>query len=118
MANHSPIHPCLQCGACCAFFRVSFHWSETSIESYGTPVGMTTQISPYMNAMIGTDQKKPSCMALKGVIGKSVSCEIYDQRPNCCRLFRASFEDGELNSSCEEARASKGLKPLSKEDWL
>ena len=21
-------HPCLTCGACCAFFRVSFHWSE------------------------------------------------------------------------------------------
>ena len=21
-------HPCLTCGACCAYFRVSFHWSE------------------------------------------------------------------------------------------
>ncbi|RBC12798.1 YkgJ family cysteine cluster protein, partial [Xanthomonas oryzae pv. oryzae] len=19
-------HPCLTCGACCAYFRVSFHW--------------------------------------------------------------------------------------------
>ena len=22
------MHPCLTCGACCAHFRVSFHWSE------------------------------------------------------------------------------------------
>ncbi|HOC10952.1 MAG TPA: YkgJ family cysteine cluster protein, partial [Thermomonas sp.] len=22
------MHPCLSCGACCAYFRVSFHWSE------------------------------------------------------------------------------------------
>ena len=21
-------HPCLRCGACCAAFRVAFHWSE------------------------------------------------------------------------------------------
>ena len=23
-------HPCRTCGACCAFFRVSFHWSEAA----------------------------------------------------------------------------------------
>ena len=21
-------HPCLRCGACCAWFRVAFHWTE------------------------------------------------------------------------------------------
>lgn len=81
------------------------------------PIIMTKQISPYMNAMNGTDQIKPSCVALKGIIGKSTSCGIYDQRPNCCRIFKASFEDGDRNESCEEARLSKGLRVLDASDW-
>jgi len=111
------VHPCLQCGACCAFFRVSFHWSETFAESHGVPEGMTKPISTYVNAMAGTDQKDPSCVALEGVIGKSTRCGIYEHRPQCCRLFQASYENGERNTSCEEARASKGLVLLTLADW-
>ncbi len=111
-------HPCLKCGACCAFFRVSFHWSETFPESHEVPISRTKQISPYVNAMIGTDQKNPLCSALLGGIGKSVSCEIYANRPNCCRLFKASFEDGAKNSSCNRARTSKGIRHLTGDDWL
>jgi len=29
-------NPCLSCGACCAFFRASFHWLETAA-AYGLP---------------------------------------------------------------------------------
>lgn len=70
-----------------------------------------------MSAMIGTDQPKPSCICLKGVVGKSASCGIYEHRPNCCRIFKASFENGEQNVSCEEARASKGIRALTMLDW-
>lgn len=110
-------HPCLSCGACCAFFRVSFHWTETAAESHGVPIALTTQISQYVNAMNGTDQAKPSCVALKGIIGESTSCGIYEQRPGCCRIFKASFEDGSINERCEKARLSKGLKVLQASDW-
>ncbi|MBB8903342.1 YkgJ family cysteine cluster protein, partial [Escherichia coli] len=24
----SDLNPCITCGACCAFFRVSFYWAE------------------------------------------------------------------------------------------
>ncbi|HDN1328034.1 YkgJ family cysteine cluster protein, partial [Escherichia coli] len=24
----SNLNPCMTCGACCAFFRVSFYWAE------------------------------------------------------------------------------------------
>ncbi|HDH0840599.1 TPA: YkgJ family cysteine cluster protein, partial [Klebsiella pneumoniae] len=24
----SEINPCMTCGACCAYFRVSFYWAE------------------------------------------------------------------------------------------
>ena len=110
-------HPCLSCGACCAFFRVSFHWTETAAESHGVPIALTTQISQYVNAMNGTDQAKPNCVALKGIIGESTSCGIYEQRPGCCRDFKASFEDGSINERCEKARLSKGLKVLQASDW-
>ena len=67
--------------------------------------------------MIGTDQKNPRCIALKGVIGESSVCGIYENRPNCCRIFKASFENGLNNVSCDEARAGKGLRALTTGDW-
>lgn len=117
MVNTQRVHPCLQCGACCAFFRVSFHWSETLLESHGVPVGLTQELSPYVNAMLGTDQLNPICISLRGVVGESTNCGIYEHRPNCCRIFKASFENGERNISCEEARKSKGLRYLTTQDW-
>jgi len=96
---------------------VSFHWTEATAESHGVPMALTTQINPYMNAMNGTDQAKPRCVALEGVIGESVSCSIYEKRPDCCRAFQASFEDGTKNEACDRARASKGLRELQASDF-
>lgn len=110
-------HPCLSCGACCAYFRISFHWTETSSESYAVPIEKTIGISPYVNAMIGTREKDPRCIALQGVIGTDVSCDIYLNRPGCCRQFKASYEDGFVNQRCEQARINQGLSILSRNDW-
>jgi len=110
-------HPCLKCGACCAAFRVSFHWSESLAESYNVPVEMSAKISPHIEAMNGTNQPIPRCEALQGVVTKSVACGIYDRRPSCCRKFKPSFEDGDHNSSCDDARAKWGLTPLFPADW-
>ncbi len=111
------IHPCLSCGACCATYRVSFHYDEMRAESHGVPEALSRQISPYQNAMIGTDQAKPMCVALKGEIGKSIHCTIYENRPNCCRIFKASYEDGHHHVSCDEARSGKSLAHLTPADW-
>lgn len=110
-------HPCLSCGACCAFYRVSFHWTETLADSHGVPIELTQEISPHKNSMNGTNQKKPSCVALSGVIGTATSCDIYENRPGACRSFKASYEDGTQNKGCEEARFSKGLEHLTLADW-
>ncbi|MBC7754279.1 MAG: YkgJ family cysteine cluster protein [Moraxellaceae bacterium] len=110
-------HPCLSCGACCAFFRVSFHWSEVLRESHGVPEATTEKISLHKLSMIGTNQKKIRCGALKGVIGDTVNCEIYANRPSPCRSFSASFEDGEPDDRCDRARNGHGLKPLVPADW-
>lgn len=112
------LHPCLSCGACCSFFRVSFHWTETYPESHGVPLEMTNQISPTVNAMNGTGGAAPRCVALSGVIGQSARCGIYQNRPGICRAFSASFEDGTRNIDCDRARLSKGLLVLTTESWI
>jgi len=108
----------MTCGACCATFRVFFHWSETLPESHGVPSDSCTAASPHLNVMNGTDLANPRCNALLGSLGESVQCSIYDQRPGPCRNFKASLEDGTPNSRCDQARMKNGLNPLSVKDWI
>ncbi len=112
------IHPCQKCGACCAYFRVSFHWSETLPESFSVPIALTETISPHTLAMRGTNQPEPYCQALVGVVGENIKCDIYENRPEPCRTFLPSFEDGFQNDRCDQARLNKGLVALSLSDWV
>lgn len=105
--------PCLQCGACCAFYRISFHWSETAPELGGqSPAAFTTPVSPFHVAMKGTTGSRPRCEALEGIVGDCVHCRIYPQRPSPCRNYRFNGENGELNPRCDEARLAFGLPTL------
>lgn len=113
-------NPCLACGACCGYFRVSFYWGETDAQhSFGVPEELTEQVSSHLIAMRGTEKKlkdkQVKCVALQGQIGESVHCEIYQCRSSTCRDFKASWEDGLHNTDCDKARAAYGLKPL--EPW-
>lgn len=112
-------HPCLNCGACCAYFRVSFYWQETQagFEPWQVPITRTVPIGPLHLAMRGTDHTAVRCECLKGDLGSRVHCSIYDNRPSPCRKFKASFEDGEHNPRCDQARLSIGLKPLKPSDF-
>ncbi len=82
------------------------------------PEELTEPVSTHLLAMRGTDQLPPRCVALEGQIGNFVGCSIYDRRPSACRTFQASFEDGERNVRCDEARAAIGLKPLDPASWV
>ena len=69
--------------------------------------------------MKGTDlPSKPRCVALDGELGKQVSCTVYENRPSPCREFMASFENGVRNERCDQARASYGMRPLEKSDYI
>lgn len=106
-------NPCLSCGACCAHFRVSFHWLETNVAPDGlTPVEFTVPVTGHRVAMRGTEGRSPRCIALDGTIGDSVSCSIYEQRASPCRSFQAAWADGQPNEFCDKARAAHGLPPL------
>jgi len=106
-------HPCLNCGACCGSFRVSFYWAEPVPEQY------TEKLNEFRACMRhAPDAERPRCIALGGEIGKEVACTIYENRPTPCRDFSASFEDGAANPRCDRARARYGLSPLTSLDWI
>ena len=104
--------PCLSCGACCAHFRVSFFWGECASAGGCVPDDVVVQISPSRVAMIGTDARPVRCISLTGKVGEGVSCNMYTQRSSTCREFEASWENGEHNPHCDQARAAYGLLPL------
>lgn len=109
----SDVSPCLNCGACCSHFRVSFFWGECTSAGGTVPDEWVSSISPSRVAMLGTDCKNVRCTALEGEVGKGVSCSIYAQRSSTCREFDASWTDGQHNPDCDAARAAFGLAPIA-----
>lgn len=98
------MNPCINCGACCATFRVSFYWSESDPFAGGSvPAELTEKISPNLVSMKGTNQPAPRCVALAGEIGSEVGCTIYENRSSTCREFEAGTVD------CLKARLRHGI---------
>lgn len=111
-------HPCLSCGACCAHYRVGFHWSEAAPELGGTvPAELTETLRAHERAMRGTNASQPRCIALDADIGRYSRCTIHARRPSVCALLPASFEFGTSSPQCDKARAAHGLTPLTQADW-
>lgn len=101
---------CQQCGACCAYFRVSFYWAEADDAPGGTvPVGLTQPLTPHLRCMQGTSERSPRCTALQGSIGQGVSCGIYAQRPSSCQDVNPG------DAKCLKARAAHHLPDLHSE---
>ncbi len=112
------MHPCQSCGACCAHYRVSLHWSEAEPSLGGrTPVALTEPCGPHVLAMRGTWQAQPHCVALVGEVGTRVGCSIYEDRPSPCRTLQASWEHGFADAQCDRARHAYGLAPLTPAAW-
>lgn len=97
-------NPCLSCGACCSYFRVSFYWAEAL--SLQLPETLTEQVNDFYSCMQGTNQKEPRCVALDGQVGEKVACSCYEHRSSACR----ELQPGE--PKCNRARAHYGLEPI------
>lgn len=105
--------PCLTCGKCCAHFRVSFYWAEADDAPEGqVPCALTEKVNLHLRSMKGTLVAPRRCVALEGVVGRGVSCQIYEQRPSVCREFEPWLENGLPNPECQELRQTVGLSPL------
>lgn len=113
------LHPCLSCGACCAHFRVAFHWSEADPATGGaTPAALVEPLDAHRVVMRGTyGGDAMRCVALRGDVGTAAFCSIYPQRPSVCRELVASWEHGAPSPQCDRARAAHGLPALRPEDW-
>ncbi len=94
--NMNNPNPCMTCGACCAFFRVSFYWAEADYAGGNVPASLTEQISPFHRCMRGTNQKNPRCVALTG---PPVKTHIA--------LFTKTARPHAGNSQCPEKMASR-----------
>ncbi len=106
-------NPCLTCGACCNYFRVSFYWGETDAATEGgVPAELTEKLDDFRAVMQGTNRPKPRCVALRGEIGVEISCAIYERRPQVCRDIPYSWERGYAEEKCDKARRAFGLPPL------
>lgn len=111
-------HPCLRCGACCAFFRVAFHWSEADASLGGlVPPEFTEKLDHHRLVMQGTHAPPMRCAGLQGAIGKAAHCGIYAQRPSPCREVQPSWESGASSLQCDKARLAHGLPLLTLLDW-
>ncbi|HET6435014.1 MAG TPA: YkgJ family cysteine cluster protein [Xanthomonadaceae bacterium] len=111
-------HPCLTCGACCATFRVSFHWAETEPMLGGkVPAGLTEKFDAHRVVMRGTWAQQPRCVALDAEIGVRSRCSIHADKPSVCREVPASWEYGAPSPQCDKARIAHGLPVLTPEDW-
>lgn len=110
-------NPCLECGACCAYYRVTFHWSEGDDATVGgVPVSLTEDWDSHRRVMHGTAARPVRCVALQGNVGSAVRCAIYDRRPSVCREFRPAWADPEGGELCLKARAAHGL-PGFGDEW-
>lgn len=109
----------MTCGACCATYRVAFHWLETeaSADGEGVPVALTEALDPHRLVMRGTRHAPTRCVALDADIGRAARCSIYERRPSVCREVAASWEFGQASHQCDRARSAHGLAPLTLADW-
>ncbi len=111
-------NPCLDCGACCAFYRASFYWTESDLASEeGVPAELTEKLNDFRMVMKGTNGPAPRCISLMGIIGKKVFCNIYEHRSSVCRDFQPAWLDGIPNERCDKAREHWGLPALTPEIW-
>lgn len=108
----SPDNPCLDCGACCANFRVSFYWTEADDAPGGTvPVTATERLNAHLRCMVGTNSNTPRCSMLDGAV-PGARCRIYELRPSPCRELDPYAADGQPDEKCARARLRHGLPAL------
>jgi len=103
------INPCVECGACCATFRVSFYWAEADDAPGGTvPAALTGRLHAHLRVMQGTDRPEPRCCALQGEIGGKR--QLRDLSP------AVQYLPG-LQGRLGGRRAKRGLQPRPGPAW-
>ena len=85
-------------------YRVSFYWADA--DARGLPAALTEQLDFFHACMAGTNAARPRCIAVRGEPGGTVTCSVYEQRPQPCREVQIG------DDQCRHARRKHGLPPL------
>ena len=102
-------NPCVGCGACCCYPRVSFYHGELDTQPGGTvPAELTMQLTPFLVFMKGTEAGNGRCIAF----GDDGLCTIYERRSSTCREFLAILPDRSPNPECERLRSLLGATQI------
>ncbi len=104
-------NPCLNCGACCDHFRISFYQGELKSMGGYVPDEKVISLTPFRAVMKGTESGG-RCSCLIGEVGKSIGCSIYENRPSVCRAYHVWDENGIANSDCNRLRKKIGLSEI------
>lgn len=97
-ATNSTANPCTTCGACCAY---SSNWPRFTIED---DAALDLIPLSYVNDRLsGMRCEGDRCSALKGRIGGTTACGIYEVRPEVCRVCLPGDDE------CTMARRKFGL---------
>lgn len=113
-ASKEPPPDCLTCGVCCAFaLPVEVSRTDTTdgldcIDIIADGAMDDTVINRYLPR----DPETAYCTHLKGKLGESIACGVYDIRPEECRIFDVGSD------RCHEFRRMYGLEPQLTETQL
>jgi hypothetical protein len=104
---------CCSCGACCVTYRITLPRIELDTVPGGhVPTALTEPYTATTACMREHPDNPGRCIALEGVVGISVNCTIYPQRPTACSEFAPLSVLGYGDEACNEARRRHGLPPL------
>ncbi len=106
------MHPCRPCGACCAHLGVVFHEDHLNRALRGK-----VQPARAKHHVAMKRRASGACVALEGKVGRHTGCGVYAHRPGPCADFVPSWEQGERNPHCDNARVDAGLPRLTTADW-
>ncbi|QQS39867.1 MAG: YkgJ family cysteine cluster protein [Acidobacteriota bacterium] len=110
-----PVPDCQTCGACCGgFVAVPTEPDDDVPEEECWEIVAGEEGEEYVvDRYIRRRESDLACKHLWGGVGGKVTCKIYDDRPNMCRVFEAGSD------RCHALRRAFGLEPyLSVEDMF
>lgn len=103
---------CTTCGACCTTKSDdgSTYVPVTALDRRRLPSKYQKKLCETVDEETGANEGQAlplkrfgdrfACVALKGTLGKDISCDVYAQRPEFCRAFERGSKE------CRERRAS------------
>ncbi|HEY2846541.1 MAG TPA: YkgJ family cysteine cluster protein [Pyrinomonadaceae bacterium] len=112
-APTEPVPDCQQCGVCCSvptFIGIT----QSECERLGDAVEVTLPIRDdiVIERFLQKSEITGHCLHLDGVLGVSVTCSIYNDRPAVCGQFEAGSD------KCHEFRRMCGIEPQLTKDQL